>query len=54
MMLSLMLGLVEAMRQAERSNRERPSVRWAMRTPVDSPLSRPERCWFWGASPLAS
>lgn len=49
-LLSLMLGLLEAVRHAG----ERPGVRWAMRAPAGCALERPERCWFWGESALAN
>jgi hypothetical protein len=49
-----MLGLLQAMRQAEQNDADRQTVRWVLRMPLDSPLSHPERCWFWGKSPLSS
>ncbi len=53
-LLSLMLGLLEAMRRAE-DPLAAPLVRqWAMRTPLETPPEHPERCWFWLGSPLAN
>lgn len=52
LLLSLMLGLLEAMRTAEDPAAERLSVRWVMRAPEAGPLTHPERCWFWGDSSL--
>lgn len=54
MILSVMLALLEAVRQAEDPAAERPSARWTMRVPVENPLDHPERCWFWGESSLAN
>lgn len=54
LLLSAMLGLLQAMRQAEQNDADRQTVRWVLRMPLDSPLSHPERCWFWGKSPLSS
>ncbi|MCB9185071.1 MAG: hypothetical protein H6591_14270 [Flavobacteriales bacterium] len=52
--LSVMLALLEAVRQAEDPAAERPSARWTMRVPLEDPLRHPERCWFWGQSALAN
>ncbi|MBK9148350.1 MAG: hypothetical protein IPM12_11120 [Flavobacteriales bacterium] len=54
LLLSLMLGLLEAMRRLESSDGDRFEARWVMRVPLPSPLDRPERCWFWGGSALAN
>jgi len=54
MLLSLMLGLIEAMKRAERSQGNGASYHWAIRVPLDARLAHPERCWLWGESPLAN
>lgn len=54
LLLSLMLGLLEAIRQVDRREHDRPAARWVMQAPVDTALAHPERCWFWGDSPLAN
>jgi len=52
--LSLLLGLLEAMRTLDKQEVGRPAVRWAVRVPLDAGLAQPARCWFWGESPMAN
>ncbi|MBK8227225.1 MAG: hypothetical protein IPK70_08615 [Flavobacteriales bacterium] len=52
LLLSLMLGILEAMREVEAIEADRLDARWVMRMP--SPLDHPERCWFWNGSSLAN
>ncbi|HRD52488.1 MAG TPA: hypothetical protein PKY96_07560 [Flavobacteriales bacterium] len=54
LLLSLMLGLLEAIRQVDRRDSDRPNARWVLRVPLDSPSAHPERCWYWGESSLAN
>lgn len=54
LILTVMLALLEAVRQADDPAVERPSVRWAQRVPVRHALDQPERCWFWGESAMAN
>lgn len=54
LLMSLMLGLAEAMRLADAQGPARPAARWVMRLPAESPLDRVGRCWLWGQSPLAN
>lgn len=52
--LSLLLGVLEAMRTLDRQEAGRHAVRWTMRVPIDAGLAQPARCWFWGRSPMAN
>jgi len=54
LLLSLMLGILEGMRQVEAREADRFDARWVMRVPLPSPLHHPERCWLWGESALSS
>lgn len=53
-LLSFMLGLSDAMRRAGAPWAPPMSRRWTLRAPMDGALAHPERCWFWGESPLAN
>jgi hypothetical protein len=54
LLLSLMLGILEGMRQVEAREADRFDARWVMRVPMPTPLDHPERCWFWGESALSN
>ena len=53
-LLSLMLGLLDAMRRAESPLASPFGHHWIMRAPMSTALVRPARCWFWEQSPTAN
>lgn len=54
LLLSVLLGLLEAMRRAEDPLAAPLGRQWNLRAPLHGELDAPARCWFWAHSPLAN